>query len=276
MPRHPQNPNSPLTRLRRQLGGISRDELATRTKINVSSLKALETGAYQMTRSIALQVSLGAPVLPEDLLKGRDPLRDFTGAPVTADSVMLEKLTTPFLSQKPGFETDRFLLQLVFEAAEEKLIALQFRFLLRESLVEIVELLGLAPAVGEELSKHEGEFDPAQVPGPLRPTQGGAAKRWETYERQIQTIENQRWMERRDQEPAFQITPEMSAEEKQKLNWASAKFEAEIRAEALANVRHQVEEAKASSNGDVPATVTTTAPEPVRKKPSRKRKVTEK
>jgi hypothetical protein len=42
-------------------------------------------------------------------------------------------------------------------------------------------------------------------------------------------------MERRGQEPVFQITPETSAEERQRLNWASAKFEAEIRAKALAN-----------------------------------------
>jgi hypothetical protein len=274
VPRHPQNPNSPLTRLRRQLGEISRDELATRTKIHVSSLKALETGQYQLTRQLALKISLGVPVNPFDLLRGANPLRDFAGRPLTADSKMLEELKAPYLSEKPGFETDQFVAKTIFEAAEKKLVAMQFRFLFREALAETAKLLGLEPTVAEELSKQEGEFDPTQVPGSLRPTQGAAAKRWEMYERQIQTIENQLWMERRDQEPAFQITPETGAEEKQRLNWESAKFEAEIHAEAMERVRREVEEA--STSGAELAVVTTAAPRPVRKRPSRKRKATEK
>jgi hypothetical protein len=45
------------------------------------------------------------------------------------------------------------------------------------------------------------------------------------------------WTERSSKDPGLQITPEVSAEETQRLNWESAKFDADIRAEALANVR---------------------------------------
>lgn len=247
MPRHAQNPHHPLTRLRRQLSTpdhvVTREELAQRTAIPLGSIKAIESGKYGLTKQLALKISLGVPVNPFDLLRGSVdlPLRDFTGRPLSADSKKIEELKAPYLSERPGFQTDQFVAKTIFEAAEKKSVAMQFRFLFREALIETAELLGLVPLVAEELSKHleefdPAEFDPAEVPEQLRPHQGDPAKRWEMVERRVQMEADRVWMERRDQNPAFQITAETTEKEKQRLNWESVRFEAEIRAEALANV----------------------------------------
>jgi hypothetical protein len=248
MPRRAQNPHHPLTRLRRQLSTpdrvFSREDLSAKTGVPLGSIKAVEGGRYALSTELALKISFGVPVNPYDLFRGADPLRDFTGRPLSADSKSLDAVKSRYLSEGSGFETDQFVAKTIFEAAEKRLVAMQFRFLFREALAETAKLLGLEAAVAEELSKHEGEFDPAQVSAPLRPTQGVAAKRWEMYERQIRLEEDRLWMERRGQEPAFQITPETRAEEQQRLNWASAKFEAEIRSEALANVAKNVRDSR--------------------------------
>jgi hypothetical protein len=240
MPRRAQNPHHVLTRLRRQLSTpdhtVSRQDLAERTAIPFGSIKALESGKYTLTSQIALKISLGVPVNPIDLFKGADPLRDFTGRPLSAESKMLEEIRAPHISERRGFKTDQFVAKTIFEAAEKKFVAMQFRFLFREALAETAKLLGLESAVAEELSKHMREFDPAQVMSQLCPHQGQSAKRWETYETLLRMEEDRLWMERQDQEPAFRITPEMTEEEKQKLSWESVKFEADIRAKALANV----------------------------------------
>jgi transcriptional regulator with XRE-family HTH domain len=240
MPRRAQNPHNVLTRLRRQLSTpdhvVTREELAQRTGIPLGSIKALESGRYRLTNELALRVSLAVPVNPTDLFKSADPLRDFTGRPLSADSKRLEELQAPYISERPGFETDQFVARVAFEAAEKKLAGMQFRFLFREALTETTKLLGLDSIVAEELSKHMKEFDPAQVVSQMRPPQGESAKRWETYETLLRMEEDRLWMERQDQEPAFQITPEMTEEEKQRLSWESVKFEAELRIEALANV----------------------------------------
>jgi hypothetical protein len=240
MPRRAQNPNHPLTRLRRQLSTpdhvVTREELAQRTAIPLGSIKALESGRYSLTTELALKISLGVPVNPYDLFRNADTLRDHTGKRLSADSKMLEELRAPYLSEKPGFQTDQFVAKTMFEAAEKKSMAMHFRFLFREALTETAKLLGLESVVAEELSKHMREFDPAQVPVQLRPSHGESAKRWETSETLVRMEEDRLWMEKRDQEPAFRITPEMSEEDIQRLNWESAKFEANIHAEAVANV----------------------------------------
>lgn len=240
MPRRAQNPHHVLTRLRRQLSSpdhvVSREELAQRTAIPLGSIKALESGKYGLTKQLALKISLGVPVNPFDLLRGADPLHDFAGRILSSDSKKIEELKAPYLSERPGFQTDQFMAKAIFEVAEKNSVAMQFRFLFREALEETVELLGLAPLVAEELSKRMGEFDPAQVIKQLRPHQGESAARWETFERLVQMEEDRLWMEKRDQEPAFRKTPEMSEEEKQSLSWESVKFEADLRAQALANV----------------------------------------
>jgi hypothetical protein len=248
MPRRAQNPHNVLTRLRRQLSTpehtVTREELAQRTRIPLGSIKALESGRYSLTNELVLKISLAIPVSPYDLFRGdADPLRDFTGKPLTADSKGLEELRAAYLSERPGFETDQFVAKLIFEAAEKRSVAMQFRFLYREALTETLKLLGLETAVAEELSKSEGKFDPTQVSAGLRPAQGEAARRWGMHERQLRIEEDRILMERGDKDPAFQITPETGEEEKQRLNWESAKFEAAVHAEALERIRQQVEAA---------------------------------
>ena len=245
MARYARNPSHPLTRLRRQLSTpdhqVTREELAQRTKIPVGSLKSIESGKYAITTQIAAKISLGVPVNPFDLLRPTErPLHDHTGQPLSADSVMLEKLAIPFLSQSKRFETDQYIERIALAVAEKKFMAMQLRFLMREAFAEILESLGLSQPVAEELTKdlyeHPGEFDPAQVPMQLRPHRGESAKRWETFETLVRMEEDRLWMQKQDQEPTDRITEEMSKEEKQRLNWESVSFEEAIRAEALANV----------------------------------------
>src|SRR4029077_10736791 len=133
-----------------------------RTGVPLGSIKALESGKYALTQQIALRIGFGVPVNPIDLFKGADPLRDFTGRPLSAGSKMLEELRAPYLPERSGFQTDQFVAKTIFEAAEKQLVAIQFRFLFHEALVETAELLGLTALVAEELSKHEGELDPVQ------------------------------------------------------------------------------------------------------------------
>ena len=227
MARYARNPSHPLTRLRRQLSTpdhqVTREELAQRTKIPVGSLKSIESGKYAITTQIAAKISLGVPVNPFDLLRPTErPLHDHTGQPLSADSVMLEKLAIPFLSQSKRFETDQYIERIALAVAEKKFMAMQLRFLMREAFAEILE--------------SPGEFDPAQVPMQLRPHRGESAKRWETFETLVRMEEDRLWMQKQDQEPTDRITEETSKEEKQRLNWESVSFEEAIRAEALANV----------------------------------------
>jgi transcriptional regulator with XRE-family HTH domain len=247
MPRRAQNPNNVLTRLRRQLSTsnhvVTREELAQRTGVPLGSIKALESGRYGLTNELVFKISAAVGVNPYDLSRGVDPLRDHTGRPLTAESKRLEELKAPYLSERSGFETDQFVAKTIFEAAEKKLVAMQFRFLFREALTETAKLLGLVPAVAEELSKHLREFDPAEVPPQFHPTQGESAANWETFKRLVQMEDDRIWMERRarGEDPLQRITPEMSAEEKQHLSWESARFEADIHAEALETVAKNIQ-----------------------------------
>jgi DNA-binding XRE family transcriptional regulator len=240
MPRRAQNPHHPLTRLRRQLSTpdhvVTREELSQRTGVPLGSIKALESGRYALTTELALKISLGVPVNPYDLFRNADTLRDHSGKEVSPASKMIEVLKAPYLSEKSGFQTDQFVAKTIFEAAEKKLVAMQFRFLFREALAETAKLLGLESVVAEDLSKHLGEFDPVTIPRQFHPTGGEPAARWKAFERQVMTEYSRIWTERNDQDPGLRITPEMSEEEKQRLNWESAKLDEDIRAEALAIV----------------------------------------
>ena len=158
MARYARNPSHPLTRLRRQLSTpdhqVTREELAQRTKIPVGSLKSIESGKYAITTQIAAKISLGVPVNPFDLLRPTErPLHDHTGQPLSADSVMLEILVIPFLSQNKRFETDQYIERIALAVAEKKFMAMQLRFLMREAFAEILESLGLSQPVAEELTK---------------------------------------------------------------------------------------------------------------------------
>jgi len=240
MPRAAQNPYHPLTRLRRQLSTpghtVTREELAKRTGIPLGSIKSIESGKYALTNHLALKISLAVPVNPYDLFKGREPLRDFTGRPLSAQSVSLEVIRNGLGFEPLGAQTPLFVAETIFEAAKQKAVSIQFRFLFYEALVEAVELLGLQPLVAQALSGALGDFDPAQVPEPLCPLEGEAAKRWERFVLRVRQERERLWIQRQDQEPAFGITPEMDPAEKARLNAESAKFEEDLWAEALATV----------------------------------------
>ena len=155
MPRRAQNPNHVLTRLRRQLStpdhDFTREDLSAKTGIPLGSVKAIESGKYGLTNELVFKISVAVGANPYDLSRGANPLRDCSGRPLSAESKRLEELKAPYLSERPGFETDQFLAKTIFEAAEKKLIAMQFRFLFREALASTAQLLGLESAVAEEL-----------------------------------------------------------------------------------------------------------------------------
>jgi hypothetical protein len=230
MPRRAQNPKHPLTRLRRQLSTpdhqVTREELAQRTGIPLGSIKGMESGRFGITTQIASKISLGVPVNPVDLFLGADPLRDFTGKPVSADSVKLEKLRTPCLSERAGFETDQYVERIAFAVAEKKFMAIQLRFLMREAFAEVLESLGLVPLVAQELCEHLGEFDPAKVLYQLRPQQGAQAKRWSDFERLVRLEQDRLWIKKQEQESVYRL----------RLSLESPNFEEDLWAQALANV----------------------------------------
>jgi hypothetical protein len=239
MPRRAQNPHHVLTRLRRQLSEpghvFSREELAEKTKIPLGSLKAIESGKYGLTRQIAAKISLGVPVNPFDLLRASDPLRDFTGRPLSAQSVMLEELVAPFLPQT-GFETDQYIQRIAFAVAEQKHVAMQLRFLVRESFVEALESLGLTELVAEKLTEHLGEFDPAQVIYQLRPQKGSAATQWEAFERKTRLEVDKAWQKNQAKDPSLRLSPELSKEEQVRISLEAAKFERDLWTQSLQKV----------------------------------------
>jgi hypothetical protein len=59
----------------------------------------------------------------------------------------------------------------------------------------------------------------------------------DTFETLVRMEEDGLWMERQEQESTSQITPEMTEEEKQRLNWESIQFEGNLPSKAFANLR---------------------------------------
>jgi hypothetical protein len=241
MPRVALNPDHVISRLRRQLSTpdhvFSREDLAQRTKIPLGTLKSLESGRIALTRHLALKISLAVPVRPGDLLSNAKTLHDFLGLPLSPASKSLEELKSPYISERAGFETDRIVAETIFEAAESKLVAIQFRFLFREALVEIANTLGLTPIVSEQLVNRIAELDPDQVPLNFRPQPGESLARWKAFEREVMTEYVRIWDERGDQDPAGHGTKETTEDERRHLNWLAAKFDQDIRIEALKNVQ---------------------------------------
>jgi plasmid maintenance system antidote protein VapI len=90
MGRNSKNPNHPLTRLRKALSTetfeMTREAFAKRYGFSAPSIKAIETGKYNLTPELAARISAVTGVHPQSLLENSDPLIAWDGKEFTIDT----------------------------------------------------------------------------------------------------------------------------------------------------------------------------------------------
>lgn len=121
--RKPKNPNHPLTRLREALSTpekpvFTRRMLADQVGIPVTSIKAIETGAYQLTPEVAIKISMATGVGPHSLMRGDDPLLDLSRKPFSRASQSITE--RPWTAEDMDLEKHKLLFTCLLEAAEGK------------------------------------------------------------------------------------------------------------------------------------------------------------
>jgi len=87
--RRPKNENHPLTRLRKLLSketDVTREIFAERVHIPPASIKAIETGVYDLSRHVASKITMATGVSTWSLLEDEDPLCDVFGRRYSVDS----------------------------------------------------------------------------------------------------------------------------------------------------------------------------------------------
>ena len=118
MPRTPKNPNNPITKLRRQLSSqnqpLTREMFAKRYGFSAESVKALETGRYQLTEEFAIKIAIAVGVDASCLLENRDPMVDWHGNPITPET----KPALRHLDFNPNQRLE-FLVKAAFAAAKK-------------------------------------------------------------------------------------------------------------------------------------------------------------
>jgi DNA-binding XRE family transcriptional regulator len=90
MGRPSKNRNHPIVRLRKALSTpnqeMTREMLAKKVGVPVTSLRDLELERYKLTPEVALKISFATGVDYESLLRGDDPLLDLAGDPLSSKS----------------------------------------------------------------------------------------------------------------------------------------------------------------------------------------------
>jgi transcriptional regulator with XRE-family HTH domain len=170
MARPPKDPNHPLVRLRAILSTpatkrvpaneMSRERFAKKTGIPEPSLKDIETGRYKMTPDVAYKISFATGVDPKSLLRGDDPLLDFTGQPYSKAS---PKTDDAISSSVELGATNHLLLVYAWEVAKEKKIANLFHYMFDTWLHETFSNLGLQSAYDKEVDRTAGNVEIARA-----------------------------------------------------------------------------------------------------------------
>jgi transcriptional regulator with XRE-family HTH domain len=159
MARPPKDPNHPLVRLRAILSTpatkrvpaneMSRERFAKKTGIPEPSLKDIETGRYEMTPDVAYKISFTTGVDPQSLLRGDDPLLDFTGQRYSKASSRLDDV----LSIRALEDSNLELLRAAWETASEKKMATLFTYMLGEWLRQTFLNLGLGSTYAKAIKR---------------------------------------------------------------------------------------------------------------------------
>jgi DNA-binding XRE family transcriptional regulator len=181
------NPTHPLAKLRNVLSTpghqVTRKELAKRAGIPETSLRDIENGKYKMTPEVAEQISHAIGSLsPQSLLAGDDPLMDLWGKPFTRDS--------PSWPEELWRSEDQEVRQQLFSAAwavacekkRSRLVAFNFE----TWLLKTFQAYGLDQLLIEKLTDRLVLFDPSLVPREFWPKNKQLAKKWESFNEQIQ------------------------------------------------------------------------------------------
>jgi hypothetical protein len=154
---------------------MTRDLFAKHVRIPAGSIKAIETGLYEMSPEVAMRVSLATGVDPDSLMRGDKQLLDVRGLPFTQAS----KKPQPLSGAKELGKSMSLLFQAVLAAAEEKNVVMQLNFLLNVWLSKNVPALGISKKVFEQLERIADRLDPDfSVPDALLPTETKAKQRW--------------------------------------------------------------------------------------------------
>jgi hypothetical protein len=190
MPRRAKDPNHVLERLRRQLSTpsfyMTRAHLAERAGVAEVSLREIELKKFGLTPNMAMKVGYATNADPVSLLRGDDPIRDFEGNHLTADS---PKDLVPSTALIGGLKQ---LFEAAMETAMEKPVETEkpVGFLIAYSFVNWLEetfrTYLLDTLLAEKLTERLGSFDPEGIPVAFRPKNPKLAVKWKRFEQEIE------------------------------------------------------------------------------------------
>jgi hypothetical protein len=157
--------------------------LSKRTGVPVASLKDIETDRYKITPEVADQIAYAVNGLsPRSLLAGDDPLLDLWGKPFTKDS--------PGWPEELWGSEDQEVRQQLFlaawDVAKQKKRSRSIAFNFETWLLKTFQAYGLEDLLIEKLTDRLILFDPSLVPEGVRPKHKRLAKKWDSFNEQIQ------------------------------------------------------------------------------------------
>lgn len=307
MGRRAKNANHPLVRLRQQLSTptklYTRKELARKAGVPEASLKDIEAGKYKMSDEVVAKISIATGVHHQSLQNNGDPLLDWSGSePLSPQSVKMEHLAEILVDKA----TLGVLVSAALEAATKKGVSYQFQFLLQGWLCKTSKAFGLDELIRGELTAALGSFMPGIVPPYFWPQTPKPKASWNAFVKELlrehKLVEEELLM----QDPGKAERRERFLHKPRTGDPKEAEFELEYRHDVAESQRLALERCKTrlqgrkgqaiqlgeyqpsphdSSDGEEPAAVSAVstaaapglpawAPDPVRKKPSRKRKPT--
>jgi DNA-binding XRE family transcriptional regulator len=158
------NANHPLARLRRQLSDgythqMTRAELAKKTGIPERSLQDIEAGKYKLTHDVAIKIAAGTDVDANSLLRGDDPLLNYSGEPLDAFGMKIDFQWNSLFGQ-----TRKHLLEVAWEAAVAKHRSCVLSNSFDEWLITTVHALDLKIMKGVIEKMRLFLIDPEEIP----------------------------------------------------------------------------------------------------------------
>jgi transcriptional regulator with XRE-family HTH domain len=183
MGRPTKNASHVLVRLRKAISTdeltVTREILGERVGISASTIRDIETGRFRLTEAIAQRIMLATGVSTRSLLNGEDPLKDYSGRILTAESAMPMEL---YYQEEVSLNA---MVQAALAAAKKKKRSAIFKELFWEWLPQAIAAIGATAAMKALLNRNLGVFDPSYVPEAFQPKNPKMKARWDKVRFQL-------------------------------------------------------------------------------------------
>ena len=178
MGRPTKNANHVLVRLRKAISTdqltVTRKILGERVGISASTIRDIETGRFRLTDAIAQRIMMVTGVSTRGLLNGDDPLKDYRGRILTAESAM--PVVELFYQEEVCLNA---MVQAALTAAKKRKRSAIFKELFWEWLPQAITKIDATAAMKTILNRNLGIFDPSYVPAAFQPKDPKIKARWD-------------------------------------------------------------------------------------------------